>query len=98
MEQILLAYGLPRETVAAIMMQYKNPKLKVRSSDEDTDYFDILACMLQEDMAWTATVGYQSYGSQTWQIKNYAVFFFCFFFSSGSRADTALWMHFMDTN
>ena len=30
MEQILLAYGLPKETVTAIMMLYKNTKVKVR--------------------------------------------------------------------
>ena len=28
MEQILLAYGRPKETVAAIMMLYKNMKVK----------------------------------------------------------------------
>ena len=33
MEQILLAYGLPKETVAAIMMLYRNKKVKVRSPD-----------------------------------------------------------------
>ena len=38
MEQILLAYGLPKETITAIMMLYKNTKVKVRSSDGDTDY------------------------------------------------------------
>ena len=43
MEQILLAYGLPIETVSAIMMLYRNMKIKVRSSDGDTDYFDIVA-------------------------------------------------------
>ena len=41
MEQILLAYGLPKETVAAIMILYRNTKVKVRSLDGDTDYFDI---------------------------------------------------------
>ena len=49
MEQILLAYSLPKETVAAIMMMYKNTKVKVRSSDGDTDYFDIAAGVLQGD-------------------------------------------------
>ena len=49
MEQILLAYGLPKETVAAIMMLYRNIKIKVRSPDGDTDYFDILAGVLQGD-------------------------------------------------
>ena len=43
MEQILLVYGLPKETVAAIMMLYKNTKVKVHSSDGDTDFFDIPA-------------------------------------------------------
>ena len=28
-EQILLAYGLPKETVAAIVMLYKNTKVQV---------------------------------------------------------------------
>ena len=49
MGQILLAYGLPKETVAAIMMLYKNTKVKDRSPDGDTDYFDIVAGVLQGD-------------------------------------------------
>ena len=49
MEQILLAYSLPKETVAAIMILYWNTKVKVRSSDGDTDYFDIVAGVLQGD-------------------------------------------------
>ena len=49
LEQILLAHGLPNETVAAIMMLYKNTKIKVRSPDGDTDYFDIAAGILQRD-------------------------------------------------
>ena len=49
MEQILLPYGLPKETVAAIMMLYRNTKVKVHSPDEDTDYFDIVAGVLQGD-------------------------------------------------
>ena len=36
MEQILLAYGLPK----AIMILYGNTKVKVCSPDGDTDYFD----------------------------------------------------------
>ena len=43
MEQILLAHGLPKETVAAITILYRNPKVKVRSTDGDTEYFDIVA-------------------------------------------------------
>ena len=49
MEQILLAYGLSKETVAAIAILYKNTKVKVRSPDGDTDYFDIVAGVLQGD-------------------------------------------------
>ena len=49
MEQILLAYGLPKETVAAIMTLYRNTKVKVRSPDGDIDYFDILAGVQQGD-------------------------------------------------
>ena len=37
MEQILLAYGLPKETVEAIMMPHRNNKVKVHSPDGDTD-------------------------------------------------------------
>ena len=43
MEQILLAYGIPKETVAAITILYRNTKVKVRSPDGDTEYFDIVA-------------------------------------------------------
>ena len=43
MEQILLVYGLPKATVAAIMILYRNTKVKVRSPDGDTEYFDIVA-------------------------------------------------------
>ena len=49
MEQILLANGLPKEIVTAIMMLYKNTKVKVRSVDGDTDYFDIVVCVLKGD-------------------------------------------------
>ena len=49
MEQILLAYGIPKETVAAITILYRNTKVKVRSPDGDTEYFDILAGVLQGD-------------------------------------------------
>ena len=48
-EQILLAYGLPKETVADIMMLYRNTKVKVRSPDGDTEYFDIVSRVLQGD-------------------------------------------------
>ena len=49
MEQILLAYGLPKETVAAITILYRNTKVKVRSPHGDTKYFDIVAEVLQGD-------------------------------------------------
>ena len=49
MKQILLAYGLPIETIAAIMMLYKNTKVKVHSLDGDTDFFDIVVGGLQGD-------------------------------------------------
>ena len=49
MEKILLAYGIPKEIVAAIMILYRNTKSMVRSPDGDTDFFDILAGVLQGD-------------------------------------------------
>ena len=49
MEQILPAYGLPKETVAAITILYRNTKVKVRSPDGVTKYFDIVAWALQGD-------------------------------------------------
>ena len=49
MEQILLAYGIPKETVAAITILYSNTKVKVLSPDVDTEYFDIIAGVLQGD-------------------------------------------------
>ena len=48
-KMVLLAYGQPKETVAAIMILYINTKVKVRSLDGDTDYFDIVAGVLQRD-------------------------------------------------
>ena len=49
MEQILLAYSLLKETVAAITILYRNTRVKVRSPDGDTEYFDIVAGVLQVD-------------------------------------------------
>ena len=49
MEQILLAYGIPKETVAAITILHRNNKVKVRSSDGETDYFNIVAGVLPGD-------------------------------------------------
>ena len=47
--QILLANGLPEEIITAIIMQYKNMKVKFCSPDEVTDYFDIVTGVLQGD-------------------------------------------------
>ena len=47
MEEILQAYGLPKETITAIMIFYRNTKVKVRSPDGDTEYFDIVTGVLQ---------------------------------------------------
>ena len=49
MEQILLAYSLPEETIAAITVIYRNTKVKVRSPDGDTEYIDIVAGVQQGD-------------------------------------------------
>ena len=49
MEQILFAYGLPKETVTAMMILNRNTKVKVHSSDGDTDNLDIVAGVLQGD-------------------------------------------------
>ena len=49
MEQILLAYSLPKETVAAITILCRITKVKVRSSDGDIEYFKIVAGVLQGD-------------------------------------------------
>ena len=43
MNQILLAYGIPKQTVAAIIILCRNTKVKVHFLDGDTDYFDTLA-------------------------------------------------------
>ena len=46
MEQVLLAYSLHKEIVSAIMMLYRNTKVKARSPDGDTYYFDIVLGVL----------------------------------------------------
>ena len=46
---MLLAYGLLRETVAAMMMLYKNMRVKVCLLDGDSDFFDIVTGVLQGD-------------------------------------------------
>ena len=40
---------IPKETVVTIMILYINAKVKVRSPDGDTDFFDIVAGVLQGD-------------------------------------------------
>ena len=47
MKQILFAYGLPKETVTVIMILNKNTKAMVHSTNGDTDFFDIVARILQ---------------------------------------------------
>ena len=49
MEQIVLEYGLPKETVAAITILYRNTKVKVRSPDGATEYFDIVVGVQRRD-------------------------------------------------
>ena len=46
---ILRAYSIPEKIVNAIMETYRNIKAKIRSPDGDTDYFVILAGVLQGD-------------------------------------------------
>ena len=49
MEQILKAYGIPNEIIKAIMIMYKNTQAFVRSPDGDTEFFNIIARLLQGD-------------------------------------------------
>ena len=49
MEQILEAYGIPNEIIKAIMIMYKNTQAFVRSPDGDTEFFNIIARLLQGD-------------------------------------------------
>ena len=49
MEQILRAYSLPIETAPAMVMLYKNTKVKLRSQDGDTGFFYIVAGIVQAD-------------------------------------------------
>ena len=42
----LVLNNLPKETVAAIKILYRNTKVKVRSPDGDTEHFDIVAGVL----------------------------------------------------
>ena len=47
MEQILQIYGIPTETIEAIMMLYRNTRSMVRSPDSDTAFFEITTGVLQ---------------------------------------------------
>ena len=49
MEQILQIYGIPTETIEAIMMLYRNTRSMVRSPDGDTAFFEINTGVLQGD-------------------------------------------------
>ena len=49
MGEILLAYGLPKETVKPLMMLYKNMKAMVHPLDGNTDFFNIVIAVLQGD-------------------------------------------------
>ena len=49
MEQILLAYSISKETDPAMMMLYKNTKVKIRFPDVDTAYIDIVPGVLKGD-------------------------------------------------
>ena len=50
MEQILLAYCLPKEIITAIVRLYRKTKAKVRSHDGGTDFFDTVAGILQGEI------------------------------------------------
>ena len=50
MEQILLAYELPKEIVTVVIMVYKNTKAMVYSPDGDTN-FNNAAEVLQGDIS-----------------------------------------------
>ena len=47
--EILIAYGVPEKTVKAINALYENTTAQVLSPDGDTDFFEILAGVLQGD-------------------------------------------------
>ena len=61
MEQILRANGLPKETVTAIMMLYRNTKAKGCSPDGDTD-FDIVAGVSEDTLEPYLFITFLDYG------------------------------------
>ena len=50
MKQIIWTYGLSKETDTAIMMLYQNKKAMDLSRDGNTDFFDIIAEVIQGDI------------------------------------------------
>ena len=53
MEQIFLTYGLPKENVTVIIMLSRTTKVKVRTPDRDTDFFNIVGRVLQGHIVHT---------------------------------------------
>ena len=49
LNQKLLAYGLLKRTITTIIMLLKDTKVMVHLPDGDTDFFDIVAGVLQGD-------------------------------------------------
>ena len=49
MSKILRAYGKPEQIVRAIEISFKGTKAKVLSVDRDTEFFELLAGVLQSD-------------------------------------------------
>ena len=56
MDQILWAYGFPKGTVRAIIMFHRNTKVKVHSPGGGTDFFHIVAGVLQGDIFTIFTI------------------------------------------
>ena len=48
-KQILRAFCLPKEMVTILMMLHRNTKAMVYSLDSNTDFFEIIAGVLQRD-------------------------------------------------
>ena len=49
MEQIILKYGLPKEIISTMRILYQNMEVVVPSPDTKTDFFNVVAGVLQED-------------------------------------------------
>ena len=50
MKELLIQYGIPEETVEAIMMLNNNTRSMIRSPDGDTPFFEINTGVLQGDI------------------------------------------------